>query len=241
MTRTFNIWATLLDAWSRFLDAETTWEKYWGNSENPSKTLEEYQAECRQEFLDTANRVPFESDAADRGTALNECVDASINGGITVSRWIVNGKEYEFPTDMVYRIARLYSPMRQYQLRVEGTMMTDNGPVNLYGYVDELDLGVCHDIKTAGSYEFPKFKSHYQHLVYPYCLKQMGIAVLRFDYDIVVFGKNDTYETITESYTFGEVEHIRLRRVLNELTAWLLENESEIANDKLMGRDINLK
>ena len=42
--------------------------------------VEEYEAMQRQELIDRINRVPFESEAADRGTAFNEVVDCLILG-----------------------------------------------------------------------------------------------------------------------------------------------------------------
>jgi len=67
----YNFYATLLDAFQRYLDAESIYEKYF----NEKMSFAEYEAQTKQELIDKINRVPFDSDAADKGTAFNELVD----------------------------------------------------------------------------------------------------------------------------------------------------------------------
>ena len=71
---------TILDSFQSFLDSEKNWELFYGGSEDPKYSVEEYEAMQRQELIDRINRVPFESEAADRGTAFNEVVDCLILG-----------------------------------------------------------------------------------------------------------------------------------------------------------------
>ena len=64
-----------LDAFQAFLDAEYDWGQWWGNSEEPVKSAEEYAAECEKKLIDQINRCPKEPiEAADRGTVVNEIV-----------------------------------------------------------------------------------------------------------------------------------------------------------------------
>ena len=72
------IYATLLDAYWGYLNSDVIWEKYWGWSENPPHTPEEFHELQFQELIDRINRKPFDSEAADKGTAFNELVDALI-------------------------------------------------------------------------------------------------------------------------------------------------------------------
>lgn len=74
----YNLYATLLDSYTDYLDSDEIFEKYWGNSENPPFTSEEFQQQQFQSLIDKINRVPFDSEAADRGTAFNEIVDCMI-------------------------------------------------------------------------------------------------------------------------------------------------------------------
>ena len=70
--------ATLLDAFTSYLKSDAIWERYWGFSENPQHTPEEFRQQQFQSLIDTINRVPFDSEAVDKGTAFNEVVDCMI-------------------------------------------------------------------------------------------------------------------------------------------------------------------
>lgn len=74
----YRFYATLLDGFQDYLNSDTIWEKYWGYSENPPHTPEEFKQKQFQSFIDRINRVPFDSEAADKGTAFNEIIDCMI-------------------------------------------------------------------------------------------------------------------------------------------------------------------
>lgn len=74
----YRIYATLLDAFGAYLNSDVIWDKYWGWSENPPHTPEEFHEQQFQELIDRINRKPFDSEAADRGTAFNEIIDCMI-------------------------------------------------------------------------------------------------------------------------------------------------------------------
>ena len=71
---------SLLDAFQTYLDSEALYEKFFGHSEKPSLTYQEYERHKFQELIDKINRVPFESEAADKGSCLNEIVDCIVMG-----------------------------------------------------------------------------------------------------------------------------------------------------------------
>lgn len=73
----YSAYATLLDGFQSYLDAEKTYYKYF-TSENPSMTVDEWCDKMYTDLINKINRVPFTSEAADRGTAFNELVDAFI-------------------------------------------------------------------------------------------------------------------------------------------------------------------
>lgn len=73
----YSAYATLLDGFQSYLDAEKTYNKYF-TSENPSMTVDEWCDKMYTDLINKINRVPFTSEAADRGTAFNELVDALI-------------------------------------------------------------------------------------------------------------------------------------------------------------------
>ena len=73
----YSAYATLLDGFQSYLDAEKTYYKYF-TSENPSMTVDEWCDKMYADLINKINRVPFSSVAADMGTAFNELVDALI-------------------------------------------------------------------------------------------------------------------------------------------------------------------
>lgn len=76
----YQFYATLLDAFAGYINSSIIYQEYWGFSENPGKTEQDFEAEQFQSLIDRINRVPFDSEAADRGTAFNEIVDCMILG-----------------------------------------------------------------------------------------------------------------------------------------------------------------
>ena len=74
----FKMTPSLLDAFQTFLDCEANYEKFFGRSEEPSLSYAEYEEQKFKELIDKINRVPFESEAASRGSCLNEIVDCII-------------------------------------------------------------------------------------------------------------------------------------------------------------------
>lgn len=74
----YRFYATLLDGFQDYLNSDIIYEKYWGYSENPPHTPEEFRQKQFQSFIDRINRVPFDSEAADKGTAFNEIIDCMI-------------------------------------------------------------------------------------------------------------------------------------------------------------------
>lgn len=78
MQPNYRIYATLLDSFFNYLNSNIIYERYYGWSENPPCTEEEFQQKQFQELIDRINRKPFDSEAADKGTAFNEVIDCMI-------------------------------------------------------------------------------------------------------------------------------------------------------------------
>ena len=74
----YKVYATLLDSFMDYQDSDAIWDKYWGWSDDPPHTPEEFHQLQFQGLIDKINRVPFDSEAADKGTAFNEVVDCMI-------------------------------------------------------------------------------------------------------------------------------------------------------------------
>lgn len=74
----FKIYATLLDSFYGYLNSDVIYEKYWGWCDAPPHTPEEFKEQQFKELIDRINRVPYDSEAADKGTCFNEVVDCII-------------------------------------------------------------------------------------------------------------------------------------------------------------------
>ena len=237
----FKFYATLLDAFSNYLRSDTIYERYWGFSENPPHTPEEFKEQQFQSLIDTINRVPFDSEAADRGTRFNEIVDALIENrkpnGVEVERVdgvlyraSYNERTFDFPIALCLEFANYYKGALTQQ-RVEAILPTCFGEVLVYGVIDELMPLSIHDIKTTGNYYVGKFKDHWQHIVYPYCLMRNGGDVRLFEYNITDF-KN----TYTENYTFVPERDIPiLTDHCEEFIRFLNDNRDLITDKKIFG------
>ncbi len=77
----YRIYPSLIDAFTQYERSDAIWEQYWGFSENPPHSPEEFRDLQFRTVIDRINRVPMaweDSEAADRGTALNEVVDCMV-------------------------------------------------------------------------------------------------------------------------------------------------------------------
>lgn len=248
----FKFYATLLDAFTSYLKSDAIWERYWGFSENPPHTPEEFKEQQFQSLIDTINRVSFDSEAADKGTAFNEVIDCMIENrksdkvqverllsdmvdgrqNIVVLRTTYNNRQFDFPITICREFSNYYKGALTQQ-RVEAILPTCFGNVLLYGYIDELMPMSAHDIKTTGNYYVGKFKDHWQHIVYPYCLMQNGSDVRLFEYNIT-----DFKSTYTESYTFVPRRDIPvLIEHCEDLIRFLNDNKNLITDKKIFAED----
>lgn len=246
----FSVYATALDAYRNMVNSSDVWQNYWAFSENPPHTEEQFHWLQVEQFIDGLNRVDgVPSEAASRGTAFNELIDAFVewrapkmvtttnkdDSGRAVSVTAeVDGFTFTFPLDLLKDYGKRYE-RAVCQYLTKGTMHTRHGIVQLYGYIDELMSDRIVDIKTTGRYEFPKFANNAQHLVYPYCLRQEGMKLDIFDYDIVVFSKYGAIEQYTERYIWEDSNEQRLREWVEDLCDWLTRYAPLIQNPALFG------
>lgn len=239
----FNIYATLLDGFQDYLDSSEIYQEYWGFSEDPQKSEEEFEKEQFQGLIDRINRVPFDSEAADKGTAFNEVVDCILQNcnseKMTLSSYkeknIItaeyNNRTFNFPMQETKDFAKQFDKALC-QVYAEKLLFTKYGYVKLYGYIDEVMPLCLHDIKTTSKYKAGKFRKHWQKIVYPYCVSDESML---FEYNIVRF--KDTYnnfDTYTESYTFVPERDIKLLTDhVERFIEFLLFNQSLITDKKI--------
>lgn len=76
----YKLYATLLDSFYGYLNSNITWQKYWGWADNPPHSPEEFHELQFDKLINRINRIPFDNEKADRGTAFNEIIDCMIEG-----------------------------------------------------------------------------------------------------------------------------------------------------------------
>ncbi|MDR0385505.1 MAG: HNH endonuclease [Prevotellaceae bacterium] len=248
------LYATLLDAYQGYIGSDVTYNEYWGFSENPPFSEDEFHEKQRKSLIDRINRVPIkweDSEKADRGTAFNEIVDCIIlncksekmnitsdkNIGIIAADY--NSRVFNFPISLCREFAEYYRGSMP-QVHTEGILPTAHGDVLLYGYIDELLPSSAHDIKTTGKYFAGKFKNHWQHIVYPYCLCANGNSIYDFEYNIAVINEMKAgirYETFTEYYNYvPEIDIPRLKNHVEGLIKFIENHRDSITDRKIFNQ-----
>lgn len=247
----YKVYATLLDAYTDYLETPQIYDKYWGYSNEPPHTLEEFWVKQHASLIDRINRVPFTSEAASKGTAFNAVIDTLQTGQpdekVNMSKvfdgqrkWIaiqaeLDGFTFQFPYGICNEFALYYKGAIP-QVKVSAVLSTCYGNVELYGYLDELMPLSIHDIKYTSNYSASKFKHHSQHLVYPYCLITNGSNVPTFEYNVAEESKSGNWQTYTETYVFDPVRDIPILRERCEgLIEFLLQNSQFITDRKIFG------
>lgn len=244
----YRMYATILDSFQSYLSSDFIFQEYWGMSEDPSKTEEQFEQEQFQSLINRINRVPMkweDSEAADKGTAFNEAVDCLIanrksekmvlksNQDSNIITADYNKRTFIFSLSLVREFAQYYQGAIS-NVFIEGILPTKYGDVSLYGYIDELMPLTVHDIKTTGKYKAGKFRNNWQHVVYPFCLNQQGNPVTDFEYNVAVLGSGTAYSTFTEYYRYNPERDInRLQIVVESFIDFLELNRNLIIDTKI--------
>lgn len=205
-TPQYRLTPSLLNKYQDLLDSDLNWAKFYGDNDNSEVTAEEYYAKCEQELLDACNRVPFSSEPAAKGTALNELVDCILESrkqrdDMVVSRIYdpdecnptviglhteLEGFSFDFDLNLVNALADyFFGSICQH--RCEATLETSRGPVILYGDLDYLRMDVVHDLKSTSKYDYGKYEKGWQKHVYPWALIESGevTTISGFEYTVV--------------------------------------------------------
>lgn len=207
----YRFYCTLLDSYSWYLQSE--------------------QDEAFQDFINKLNRVPFTSNAAEKGKAFNELVDAGqLIEGAKIVKDVVKYKGFDFKRSVLNEFVGYFKGAIS-QVYTSTTLQTNNGLIELYGYADKVLQDTCFDIKTTGRYEFPKFISGWQHRVYPFCFNQNGIFVDKFEYTVTDF--NNFYK---ETYFYNSERDIAaIKNICESLVDFIELHRSLITDKKIFG------
>lgn len=188
-----------------YQDEEGNWHKNYNDSTGEYHYSESEVYELtKKALIDAINRVRSVSEAASKGTAFNELVDAfitnkksevvdtrrvyyDVNGNFLRSELPLNPKIFKvigveakidgfaFMFDIdLIKEAAEHFKGSLNQVHTSATIDTAYGKVELYGYIDELRRNKVFDLKTTKKYEFGKYSKYWQRHVYPYCLIESG-------------------------------------------------------------------
>lgn len=240
----YKFYATLLDKFESYINSSRIYQQYYGFSEEPSISEEDFEKQQFQSLIDTINRVPFESEAASKGTAFNEMIDCIIENRKSKDYEITSIKEsniirvkndkytFDFPLNISVKIAEQLKDALTQQF-CDGILSTKYGNVLIYGYIDELLPFRVVDLKTTSKYNAFKFRHNWQHIAYPFCLNQNNILINDFEYLVTDF-KN----IWSEIYSYDEEIHLpELVKHCESLIEFIEQNKHLISDKKIFALD----
>lgn len=209
-----------------------------------------------KELIASINREEHEpSEAASKGTALNEVIDCLIlnqpcqredmtieslrteDGTPYAIRALLDDFSFTFDLGLCKQLRDLLKgSVCQYFISAE--IETKYGLVQLYGYLDYWLHDKVIDLKTTGQYNFGKYERKWQRHVYPYCCIESGQtdAVHDFTYLAVQLGKGAIIKgtMYPEEYTYNHKQSTdMLRQHLESFIEWLERNRALITDKKI--------
>lgn len=238
----YKFYATLLDKFEDYINSSRIYNEYYGFSEDPKITEDEFEKQKFQDLINSINRVPFESESADKGTAFNEVIDCIIENKNSEKYVVTSHKEdgiinvkndkysFDFPLKLSVEMSKSVRGALTQQF-VEGILGTKYGDVLLYGYIDEMLPFKVVDIKTTSRYNAFKYRHNWQHIVYPFCLNQNNILIDEFEYLIT-----DFKSIYSEIYVYNKEKDIKkLQNHCEKFIEFLEQNKELITDTKIFG------
>lgn len=160
--------------------------------------------DAEQELIDKINRVPFLSDAADKGTWFNELIDIALKGKQRFKEQYLSGVALEICEFLDGSVS---------QMLVSTVFDVDGVCVEVYGYLDYLKQDIVIDLKTTKSYDLGKYKNSMQRHFYPVALIDSGNEISRFVFAATDF-QNLYLEPFPVNYEESKKEVIETCRQL---------------------------
>lgn len=252
----YRVSPSLLNKWTSLVNSDRDWEQFHGDKDEPSVTPEEFFARRERELLDAINRVPFVSEPASRGTALNEMVDCIVenrkprpdmlvervhspaDGRLAALRAELDGFAWFFDAGLVRSLGKYFAGS-VCQHRCEAEIETDFGPVIVYGDADYIRRDLVLDLKTTARYDrYGKYSEGWQKAVYPYALTESGeaVGISGFVYVVVPLkGENPVTGEIREEYYPYDHEAARgeIRGALEAFIPWVEEHREQITHKRI--------
>jgi len=261
----YKIYPSLLDKFDRYLRSDEEVESFFNIDRETGeykRSPEEVEQELKQSLIDAINRVLFDSEAEDKGTAFNAIIDcyvlheqhvpsesapytifgtkeANLIEVVFPKTEASPGRVFHFDREWCIEQAKYFAGSVP-QLMVSAILPTAYGDVELYGYIDYLKKDIVYDAKTTSKYEFGKYKNGWQRHVYPYCLIASGQMdhVAAFEYTAYQL-KGGTNRTplisgtqYPEVYTYNHEQTIKALTAHVEMFIEFLEANRELITDK---------
>ncbi len=238
----YTIYPSLLDKFASYINSSQIYQEYYGFAESPEVSEEEFEQQKFRELINGINRVPFESEAADKGTMFNEVIDCIVENRKSDKMQIVKNDAapaiqvhwknwmHSFNVEDCKTIGKSLkgATCQDYQ---EGFIETKYGFVKLYGFSDFILPFRIVDLKTTGKYTAFKFRNNWQHIVYPFLLHYNGIFISDFTYLIYKWTKSggDFFE---EEYTYNQETDLPKLVDFVEMFVEFLENNNHLITDQ---------
>lgn len=232
MNNRYSIYPSLLDAYTYMQGIEDATEREFK----------------RLELIAKLNRVKQPpTEAASRGTALNEIVDSlimnrSVREDMTATKGEANGNYpvwnatldgFSFCFDAIL-VDTLYEELHDClcQVFTKAEIEVPQGIVTLYGFPDYVRDNSVIDLKSTSNYNgskesgvwLPKYRDHWQHYVYPYCLVKQGYIDSFDTFSYLVAEVSKGRDNIIHANLYHEDYNPSMSEIENTLKEFLTYN-----------------
>ena len=164
---------------------------------------DEYADMRRRELIDRLKGITVTTEVMQRGTDFENLLCAYIDGNAALD-------EADAVTKVIKEMAEhVRSASRQVHVK---TLITPD--VTVHGYIDFLHAGTVYDVKTTGTYLFPKYLHRNQHLAYLAALRNQKIETFKY---LVT----DYKDCFIESYHWRDSFMDDLRGRVNDFLGYL--------------------
>lgn len=183
--------------------------------------------EAEQELINKINRVPYQSDAADKGTWFNELIDLSLKGIEKHQECYLTGCAKQVVENLRGAARQVYTST---------FLEVDGKTVELYGYIDFIKEDRIIDLKTTRAYELGKYKNSLQLHLYPFSIINAGNEINYFE-----FLACDFKSVFSEVYKVDyDLSKSILMGCCRELIRFIEIKKSLITDKKVFAQDILL-
>ena len=159
-----------------------------------------------------------------------------------VSEYKVDGFRFAYDSCLVETLQEHLQGMIS-QPFLTAKLQTEHGEVELYGYADYVGADMVIDLKTTTNFTAGKYRDHWQHRVYPYCLVRGGMmeSVSEFTYLVAELreGRDGTIGGTIYCETYAtpidDCEREIRQGLDSGLLAFIEDNRSVITDGRVFG------